>query len=169
MSTNTTAEHPMYQYSYDRPMGVSFLSIYLIGSGITWLIIQWALSDYLFEGYPLIAVSENIMKGAHICLGLLGIVAGIGILLGKKWGWWLAVFYLAYDICRSLNVIAVLPSYTSQYIVDISRILWSTCFIAYMTGERVTTFHNTTSINKTNAVLTVFGICIILFATGMLL
>ncbi|WP_187768128.1 hypothetical protein [Paenibacillus sp. PL91] len=166
--------------NYDRPIGVSILAILMAISGVGLLIIQLLAFSVLNEASPLVGVTNTFIQAAIGFLGLLGLAGGVGMWLGKKWGWWLAMFYFAYAITRNANAWlsinhisdqygALEQNLTSYYIKYGIRILWNVLLLYFMCRENVMSFFNTTETKKWKALLIVFVICLAIFAAGMFL
>lgn len=166
--------------NYDRPIGVSILAILMAISGVGLLIIQLLAFSVPNEASPLVGVTNTFIQAAIGFLGLLGLAGGVGMWLGKKWGWWLAMFYFAYAITRNANALlsinhisdqygALEQNLTSYYIKYGIRILWNVLLLYFMCRENVMSFFNTTETKKWKALLIVFVICLAIFAAGMFL
>ncbi|WP_051250371.1 hypothetical protein [Paenibacillus harenae] len=178
MSYRTIAEEVM-EGNYDRPFGVKIIAILMILGGIMLIITQLSAFRVLSEISLLIGVSSLFFQVAVGFLGLLGVAGGVGMWLGKKWGWWLAIFYFAYSLTRNFNVLFSIPGITEQYAASGNaaghyvkyglRVLWNILLLYYMCRENTTSFFKTTETNKLNALLTVFGICAGIFVIGWLL
>lgn len=98
-----------------RPVGITILSVLYFLSGIAILAIPFLFQGASLKGFESIGVSEI---GAYLSIGflaLLGIFAGIGMWIGKKWGWWLGAFYILYSIARNTNALIMIPSVVEQY------------------------------------------------------
>ncbi|WP_410768950.1 hypothetical protein [Fontibacillus sp. BL9] len=168
-----SVDNPM-EASYDRPMGVTLLAILLVLGGLGTLVTQLMAFSNLNETASIVGVSSYLFQGAVAFLGLLGVTAGVGTWIGKKWGWWLALFYFAYAVIRNINVIISISNMFYLYEGSLSgsamvyfkyavRTLWNCLLIFYLCGETVTTFFKTTGIKKWKALLIVFGICIFIY------
>ncbi|MDF2658444.1 MAG: hypothetical protein K0Q94_1235, partial [Paenibacillus sp.] len=91
--------------SYDRPAGVSVIAVLLAIGGAMLLITQLAAFNRLNETSSVLGIPAAILQGAIGFLGLLGVAGAVGMWLGKRWGWWLALFFFAYAITRNVNVL----------------------------------------------------------------
>jgi hypothetical protein len=106
---------------------------------------------------------------------LLGVAGAVGMWLGKRWGWWLALFFFAYAITRNVNVLISIRGISEQFGVPASdqganyakygiRVLWNALLMVYLCGETaVTFFFGMKNVNKWKAVLLVFAVCIGIF------
>ncbi len=175
-----TTKEDIMEGNYDRPIGVSILAILLIINGAVLLVAQLLAFSKLNEASSFIGVSNVFFQGALGFLGVLGITAGIGMWRGKKVGWWLAIFYFAYEITRNVNAwftIKVISdqfavsgqSLNSYYIKYGIRILWNVLILYFMCRENVTFFFNTTETKKWKALLIVFAYCIAILLLGSIL
>lgn len=98
-----------------RPTGITILSILYFVGGIGLFVIPFIFRGSSLEGFETIGVSEI---GAYLSIGflaLLGIFAGIGMWIGKKWGWWLGAFYILYSIARNTNALIMIPLVVEQF------------------------------------------------------
>lgn len=178
MSYKTTAEEIM-EGNYDRPFGVKIIAILMLLGGIILLITQISAFKILSEASSLLGVSSLFFQAAFGFLGLLGVAGGVGMWVGQKWGWWLAIFYFTYSLTRNLNMLVSIPGIMEQYGASSNvaghyikyglRVLWDILLLNYMCRESITSFFKTTETNKLNALLTVFGICVGIFVIGWLL
>lgn len=177
---NQTKYEEIMEGDYDRPMGVSLLSALMIISSVVLLISQVTAFKTLIEASSILGVSNVFFQGALGFLGLLGVVGGVGMWLGKKWGWWLAMFYFAYSMTRNVNVIISIQGISDQFGMsgqDIGvyylkygiRALWNGILLFYMCRENATVFFNTMETKKWKALLIVFAICAAIFVIGSLL
>ena len=88
-----------------RPLGVAILSwLHLIGGGI--LIIGTLVMLYRPESDAVRNIEEAGFSPAAIILSVsfiafLGVGSGLGMLLEKSWGWYLAVYYYINSIFRN--------------------------------------------------------------------
>lgn len=175
-----SVEEEVMEASYDRPLGVSILAILLVIGGVILLGTQLLAFSKLNEASSLIGVSSYFFQAAIGFLGLIGISAAVGMWLGKKWGWWLALFYFAYAVTRNVNVLFSISSIADQYGVPTEqmttnyikygiRILWNCFLLFYLCRETASTYFKTFDVNKWKSLSIVFGICIALFLFGSLL
>jgi hypothetical protein len=174
------AKEDIMDGSYDRPAGVSLLAILLgLGGGVL-LITQLMVFNKLSEASSKLGISTVVLQGGIGFLGLLGVAAGIGMWFGKKWGWWLALFYFAYAVTRNANVLISISSFTEQwgaprqgigmiYAKYGIRMLWNGFLLFYLCRENAAIYFRTTETKKWKALLLVFAFCVVLFVIGALL
>jgi len=177
LTADKSAHHVMEQ-SYDRPFGVSLLAIILMIGGLTTLVTQIMAWKSFNDASAIFGVSSPLFQGAVAFLGLLGCTAAIGMWIGRSWGWWLALFYFAYAVCRNINMILSISSLadmfiesgqeTGSYYLKYSvRVLWNGLLLYYLCrGEMVLSYLRTERTNKWKALGIVFGISIIPFVVG---
>ncbi len=103
MRPNNIYEHNVMEHSYDRPMTITLISILLVIGGLVLLVTQLTTFSMLSDVSSELGVSAVLLQAAFAFLGVLGVAAGIGGWFGKKWGWWLALFYFAYAAARASN------------------------------------------------------------------
>ncbi|GAA3411527.1 hypothetical protein ACFFNY_20285 [Paenibacillus hodogayensis] len=163
--------------SYDRPVGVTLLAILLGLWGGGLLFTQLLVFSKVSEASSQLGISNVLLQSGIGFLGLLGVVASIGMWFGKKWGWWLALFYFAYAVTRNVNVVVSISSLSQQlgepeqgigmtYAKYGIRILWNGFLLFYLCRENASIFFRTTETKKWRALLLVFALCVVLFVIG---
>jgi hypothetical protein len=174
-------EEEIMEYSYDRPIGITLLAIWIAIAAVIVLVAQVALFSRLDDVSSIIGVSSYFFQAAVTFLGVLSLATSIGMFLGKKWGWWLALFYFAYEITRNMNAIISIPllveqygdvssqKVTSYYLKNGVRSAFDSFLIFYLCRESVTSYFRTTETKKWKALLIVFGICIAIILISALL
>lgn len=98
-----------------RPVGVTILAVLNLLGGLALLLMQTILWNKLGEGLQSIGISSAVGFAALVFLGVLGVSAGIGMLTGKRWGWWVGAFCLCYSVARNLNALIMIPSLVEQH------------------------------------------------------
>lgn len=91
------------------------IAIWIAIAAVIVLVAQVALFSRLDDVSSLIGVSSYFFQAAVTFLGVLSLATAVGMFLGKKWGWWLALFYFAYEITRNMNAMLSIPSIVEQY------------------------------------------------------
>lgn len=92
-----------------RPAGITILALLYFVGGIVILGLQVVFHRQLAAGFDSIGVSATVAYLGVLFLAAIGIAAGIGMWLGKGWGWWLGAFYLTYSVARSISALLSLP------------------------------------------------------------
>ena len=98
-----------------RPLGVSILAVLEVISAISLVAMQVAWGDTLstvsvettgsaFAGYYSMAV-----------YAISGMIAGVGMWLGKRWGWWAGTFGLMLGVLRNAKTLLAIPGIVQQY------------------------------------------------------
>lgn len=108
-----------------RPIDLSLLVILSLGLSFVTLIPLLASDPSpwtIFSHF----ISRTGLMGAMIIISMLFNLAsaglcGIGIWIGKKWGWWGTLFYFAYSIARSLNGLFQTASVAQEFTEDQAR------------------------------------------------
>lgn len=85
------------------PAQLKWLAIVPILEGLTPLAAGFALLMNPEQVSAGMGTSTAFLFLSSLFLGLLGLAAGAGILIGKPWGWWLATYYSLYLALRGLN------------------------------------------------------------------
>jgi hypothetical protein len=94
-----------------RPSFITFLSYLLIVVGIIF-IVQAFLSPS--KSFGELGFSPLGSKVLIIFGSVLGVIAGIGMLMNKFWGWWLSSFFYALAIIRNIKSILFIPTTLKQ-------------------------------------------------------
>ncbi|MCS1352413.1 hypothetical protein [Mechercharimyces sp. CAU 1602] len=92
-----------------RPIGVTIISLFLITVGGFFTLLQFLTSfrrlgsqeiicTPLTGCHQLIEINILYLTFVIVLTGILPVVAGVGMLIGEKWGWKLATVYLVYNI-----------------------------------------------------------------------
>lgn len=87
-----------------RPLGISILAILHLAGGVLLCALQIPLLAAVGELQdPLRAagVPPILLVLGMLFLAVLGITAGVGMWLGKQWGWWFGAFYYVYGVARN--------------------------------------------------------------------
>jgi len=98
-----------------RPLGVTILAVLYLLGGVGMLILQVVLAAKMQQGFSQLGYSAMQTHFALGLLGVLGAAGGVGMLLRRKWGWWLGAFYLTYSVARSANALLTLPQLIEQF------------------------------------------------------
>jgi hypothetical protein len=91
-----------------RPLGITILAIlHLVGGAVLCAVTVPLLSKLgTLQGVLRSAGSSVVLLAVSaIFLGALGFSAGVGMWLGKKWGWWLGAFYYVYGVARNASAL----------------------------------------------------------------
>lgn len=88
-----------------RPLGITILSILSILSGLGVLILQILYNETLVQLMNEFEFSSMILVISVTFLALTSLISGVGMFLGKKWGWWLGAFCIIYAIIRNANAL----------------------------------------------------------------
>lgn len=94
--------------SRQRPLGISILAILNFVGGILigamQLSVLTRLGD-LQESLRVVGLSPILVVIGATFLAALGVAAGVGMWLGRTWGWWLGAFYNVYGIARNTSAL----------------------------------------------------------------
>lgn len=99
-----------------RPAGIAILSILAILGGImiAGLLLYFAVylppskRREMGQGVSeTLGVAPSLLIAAVVFLGVLGTASGIGMWLGRKWGWWLGSFWYLFATFRNANALFV--------------------------------------------------------------
>ena len=99
---------PLNGAAAKRPVGVSILAVLHVMGGVGLLAVQVAYRRGLGDAAAELGFSQLHLLFSVVLLGVLGVVSGLGMWLGRRWGWWLAVFSYAYAVLRAGNVLLIL-------------------------------------------------------------
>jgi tetratricopeptide (TPR) repeat protein len=96
-----------------RPPFVTVISILLFVFGIQYIVSLIFFRNFSI-GAELIGYNPNILLINIIISCIWSIAAGIGMLLGKKWGWWLGVLFFLNQIARQVNSLFTMGSISGE-------------------------------------------------------
>jgi hypothetical protein len=175
--TKKEVEEYVTNTALERPVGVSIAAILLIFNGALLLVTQLLILNALNEASTLLGICRGMFQGFIALLGLAGTTAGVGMLFGKKWAWWLAVFYFTYETMRYACDILFIPdappilggvqlSPALYYIKYGMRIIWNVAFTLFMCQGKVPGFFQTNEVNKWRACIALFLINGVLVGIG---
>lgn len=161
--------------NYDRPAGITLLALLFGIGGAAGLLFQLANFNNLNNIDPEWGIMSTLLQISLAIIGLTGVGAAVGMWMGKKWGWWLALFYAAYAVYRSGY--ALITLYTtfrdipeaadqlgSYYFKYGWRVLWNGFLLFYLCRESVGLYFRNETTNKWLALAKVFGISILIYA-----
>ena len=99
-------------YSMDsnsRPLGVTLLSLLCAFGGSCGLVVSIGLIPKIDDtGRELLneyGVPVPVFMVYMIAMMLAGAAGGVGMWLGRAWGWWLATGYTVYAVLRAANAL----------------------------------------------------------------
>lgn len=163
-----------------RPLGVSIISFFSIVGGVCILLIQFWFAANFEDISASTGFSVVLLFGSILFLGLLYLSSGIGMWLGKWWGWWLAIFGFVYSVLRSVNVLVMvyrlgdLAEELSRgveyyYSTRIGRIMFGLFFLGYLFRGNVREYFNVTHYSKKKIAIVVALFSVGVFAFSSLL
>ncbi|MCU6792687.1 hypothetical protein OB236_11205 [Paenibacillus sp. WQ 127069] len=161
--------------SYDRPAGVSIFAVLFMLGGAVSFIVNLFIPGLIAGVEAFSPFFKALLVATLYFLSVISIAAGIGTWKGKKWGWWLALFYFAYTILGGLNQLISYPGLAeaygtvkgggaSVYAKAIVKIVLNGLVLAYYFRESVVSYFHVESVAKLKALGIVFGIGIVIFA-----
>ena len=110
----------------------------------------------------------------------IGLAAGVGMWLGRRWGWWLGLFGVVSMALRNLWAIAGLPGMLAAMGVPLSsatmlyakfgiRVLLSVLVAIYFLSNTVVGYFRVEKVRKRRALAIVAAISVLLIAAGEML
>ncbi|MEW6104542.1 MAG: hypothetical protein AB1630_12135, partial [bacterium] len=161
-----------------RPLGITIFSIIYILVGMGIFIIQILFGKKMGDVSSL-GISQLAFTISITFLGLLSFASGIGMWLGKKWGWWLGAFYCVYGVLRQVNVIIMLPGIIAQFgepqqgieyywIKYAGRILCYSLLFLYFFKRNVREYFDLEEYPKKKAIFILIGVAFGIVASGFI-
>lgn len=161
-----------------KPRGVRILAaLHILGGALT-LPLLLTFGQGLGQAVGIIGASPILVFVSLGFLGLLALASGIGMWTGKRWGWWLAVFYYVYGALGNANTILTLPGILDQlgtpaqgagfyYARELGQAFLSILLILYLYRRNVRGYFGlgSFSIMKSGAVLIGSSLAVILATT----
>lgn len=159
-----------------RPTGITILSILALTGGIGMILTQIIFHSNLYDLSTDLGISSIVLFLSVLSLGLLSISSGIGMWLGKKWGWWLGTFYYVYAVLRYVNSIITITNTSDHleysahgienYIIKhMVRIVIHTLIFLYFFKDNVMEYFNLLHYSKIKSALIVIGLGVGIFGT----
>lgn len=104
----------------DRPTGITILAwLHMLGGllGILLPLIMPFIAPAEFEVFKITINSGSISRPISLVIvvlfGFVNVFAGLQMLQGKKWGWWLSIFYQFFDLVNSFIAYIIFPILTT--------------------------------------------------------
>lgn len=149
-----------------RPIGITILSILVLVGGIGIILTQIKFYANLNELSTELGISLIAFFVSVLFLIVLSIGSGIGMWLGKKWGWWLGAFYYVHAILRYVYALitAIImneqlkdTSRSAEYylITYMGRIVIHALILRYYFKDNVMEYFNISSYSKVKSALIV--------------
>lgn len=163
-----------------RPIGITILSVLSLIGGIGMVGVLMIYGKNLMGVTSIFNISALMIIGSVLFLGLWAIGSGVGMLLGKKWGWWMAGVYYVYAILRYLNVLvtvfsladdleATTSSIEYNFVKFSARIAGQIFVLSYLFKDHVREYFDVEQVSKLKAILYLIGIGIAIFAVAFIL
>ncbi|OYP29472.1 hypothetical protein CGZ80_25070 [Rhodopirellula sp. MGV] len=127
------------------------------------------------ESLRTIGIPPALLIAGVMFLAILTIASGVGMLMGTKWGWWLAAFYYVYSIFRNCSALLAIVAMADQleggtrgpdyYMIKHGgRIVVHLLLLMYFFKGNVLEFFGHETLSKLKAVGILVGICIAIMA-----
>ncbi|MDA8229572.1 MAG: hypothetical protein M0T74_18090 [Desulfitobacterium hafniense] len=104
-----------------RPIGVAIFSVLNLIGGFGLLGLQLILGSSFGEISESMGISNRVLEMSVLFLAVIGILSGIGMWLGTKWGWWLGAFYYSYGIFRDGSTLISILSIGEDLVIEGDR------------------------------------------------
>jgi len=159
-----------------RPIGITILSLLGVIGGLSLLIFSFFLAESLASATELTGISSIAMRANMAILGSWGLVSGIGMWKGRKWGWWLGATYISYSVLRNANALLTISDISSQfpdqdidttkyYIKHTGRVIFHSLIACYYFKGNVLDFFRIGSGKRWKRILAYLGISTIISIT----
>lgn len=159
-----------------RPIGISILAVLGVIGGVAILVMQAFIAKHYGAAAEHTGVSAISMLVNLIVLGIWGLLSGIGMWIGKKWGWWLGATYISYSVLRNLNALLTISEIVAQnpdqsidatkyYIKHIGRVIIHSLIACYYFKANVLEFFGYPIERRWKRILAYIGITILIFIT----
>ncbi|NIV37019.1 MAG: hypothetical protein GWN58_48585, partial [Anaerolineae bacterium] len=174
------AEDPFDTAKPSRPGFVTWLAILEVLGGVFAVVVLLLGRQGVFG-----AVSDPLQfSQQHVVFTLfyaaVHVAAGIGMWLGRPWGWWLAAFSFLYSLVNNVSSLLLLPdmvgssgepdiragSYVIRELFDIG---WDLIVLAYWFREGVRDYFGLLDFSRLKAIAGLVAVTILVFAAGYLL
>jgi len=94
-----------------RPKGITVLSILHVLGGVAGLILipyvaqQFSKAPEVAKGFSAAGFPPAVILSFLSIIAVVIIASGVGLWIGKKWGWYIGSFYYIYSILKSSNAL----------------------------------------------------------------
>jgi hypothetical protein len=157
-----------------RPIGISILAVLGILGGIAILVMQIFTAKHYDTAAEYSGVSAISMLVNLTILGIWGLLSGIGMWIGKKWGWWLGATYISYSVLRNANALLTISEIVAQnpdqsidatkyYIKHIGRVIIHSFIACYYFKANVLEFFGFPTERKWKRILAYIGATLLIF------
>lgn len=168
----------------ERPVGVSILAGLHVAGGVLGVIftVFMALKVYknpeYLENISMLGIPPLLIFFAVLFICVLAFLSGVGMWIGRKWGWFLGSFYYIYSVFISTNALVTInimtnslspeelaemsrsPSY--YYTKHIMKIIIHSLLYLYFFKTNVIAFFDMLEYKKWKSVVIQLGICIVI-------
>ena len=170
------AELPDYMQVRERPLGVTILGVlHLLGGLLMLAPLAMFLpnSGEAQKRLQEIGLPLWLLVAGFCLLAFVGVLSGLGLFLGRKWGWWLAAFYYVYSIGRHANALVFtfqlsemeagggrgVDFYRAKFVV---RILIAVLLLAYLFRGKVLHYFGLELRGSLKRLGTLIGVCVLI-------
>jgi hypothetical protein len=157
-----------------RPLGISILAILHFGGGILLGALQFPLLanfDELQGPLRTVGLAPVLLVIGVGFLALLAIAAGVGMWLGRKWGWWLGTFYYVYAIARNAAALVTVANMADElaagphgpgyyYVKHAGRIVVHLLILLYFFKGNVLHYFGLEKLSKWKSISALVGVCL---------
>lgn len=161
--------HSASAQSRKRPLGIVILAVLHTFGGIALLAFLLFLGQTGLQEVNQVGSSLFMVCVEGFFLGTLLIACGIGMWLGKRWGWWLASYYYVYAVVRNVSRLISFAVYaiqnemteTSEFTNRMMiRIIINTLVYFYLFRPNVLNYFGQKDLNKIKAAFARMFICV---------
>lgn len=174
-----------------RPVGVSLLAVLHIVGGVGLAVVLLIGLAYLGNTSQsrnrdglLQVLNSNGISPALLLFGILfllgiALASGIGLMLGSRWGWRVAIFYYTYSISRNLNALVFFAGATEAlqnssrgpayyFAKHFARVAISILVLCYLMKPKVCDYFGVNESQKGRMIGILIGTGITVFALSFL-
>jgi hypothetical protein len=124
-------------------------------------------------------LSPVLVAIATASLALLGVSSGIGMWVGRKWGWWLGSFYYVYSVARNASALLTISALEDElaggtrgpeyyYVKYGGRVVVHFLILLYFFRGNVLRYFALENLPKWKAVSTLIAVCAAIFVAASL-
>ena len=179
-SVTLAAEPTSAPPARSRPVGVTILALLFLITGVGLVALLATAWPTLLDGLGQIGVSAPMLLYSLILPTILGFVAGVGLWIGRPWGWWAATVASLLNIVRNVQGLVVLlglvqaldglsEAATMALVRDAASVIGQSLLLAYFFKGNVLAFCQVGGGSRWRLLLLLAGIVAVVFAIGTLL
>jgi tetratricopeptide (TPR) repeat protein len=171
---------PFDTYKAPRPGPVTALAVLQVLSGVAAVAFVVLGSEGRFGEVSIPGFFSQQHVALAVLVGMVHIAAGVGMWLGKSWGWWLAAFSYLYSLLNNASTLLLVPDMVEAYrepargagyyyLRELFNIGWDVFILVYWFREGVLDYFGLLDLSRLKAFVGLIAVTILVAVAGYLL